>query len=200
MAIPRRHFLQITLSALVYPGLAGRSRPAVGSLTTGGPAGESARALTPALEVPELMLIRDRMIRALGPADDAAAQNVARVASRLEGSLGPEGKWPDIDYGDQSRSEWKAASHLLNLLRMAVAYRIGAEAGHPNAALRQKITTALHWWLGADPQNPNWWHNQIGTPKLLGQTALFLGDDVPADALPRIISTLRRSDWTKWTG
>lgn len=200
MAIPRRHFLQITLSALAYPSLAGASRPAVGSLTTGGPAGESSRALTQTLEVSELMLIRDRMIRALGPTDDVASQDIAHIAPRLAGSLGPEGKWPDIDYGDQSRSEWKAVSHLQNLLRMAVAYRIGAEGGRPDAPLKQKITAALRWWLEADPQNPNWWHNQIGTPKLLGETALFLGDDVPPDALPHIISVLKRSDWTKWAG
>jgi chondroitin AC lyase len=146
------------------------------------------------------MLIRDRMIRALGPADDAEARNVAGIGSRLAASLGPDGRWPDIDYGDQSRSEWKAAAHLLNLLRMAVAYRTGAETGRPDAALKQKTMAALRWWLDADPQNPNWWHNQIGTPKLLGEAALFLGEDVPADALPRVINTLKRSDWSKWTG
>src|ERR1051326_4284508 len=168
MAIPRRDFLQIALSALAYPGLAGHSRLLVGSFTTCGRAFfESARAPTPPSEVPELMLIRDRMIRALEPTDGIEAQNIAHIASRLAVSLSPDGRWPDIDYNDQSRSEWKVASHLLNLLRMAAAYRIGAGAGRPNAALKQKITAALRWWLEADPQNPNWWHNQIGTPKLL---------------------------------
>src|ERR671925_48175 len=103
MGIPRRDFLQIALSALAYPGLAGRPRLLAGSFTTCGRTFfESARALVPHREVPELMLIRDRMIRALGPADDAAAQNIARVASRLADSLCPDGRWPDIDYGDQS--------------------------------------------------------------------------------------------------
>ena len=148
----------------------------------------------------DLPVIRDRILRMLAPADEHGSENAVRGAQQLAARLGPDGRWPDIDYEDQARSEWKTSSHLINLLRMSVAYRVGADAGKPDAALLAKIAGALEWWLDHDPKNPNWWHNEIGAPKLLGQTALVLGGALSANQLAGIVNILKRSDWSRWTG
>src|SRR5205814_10435107 len=65
---------------------------------------------------------------------------------------------------------------------------------------REPIERALDHWLEHDYRNPNWWHNEVGTPQLLGSAALLLGSDLSQDRLDKIVVIMKRSVWTKWTG
>ena len=58
----------------------------------------------------------------------------------------------------------------------------------------------MQWWITNDPHNPNWWHNEIGVPQLLGETAMLMGNDLPDDLRAGTIKIMKRSVWTKWTG
>jgi chondroitin AC lyase len=183
--ITRRGFLHLAAAAAAYKALPPIATP------DNGPASAGPR---------ELALIRDRILHLLSSATVADPTAIRSTAQKLAVSLTPNGQWPGIDYGDQSRSIWKTSSHLMNLLRMAAAYRIQADAGRPDPALGKKIDAALQWWLSNDPQNPNWWWNQIGIPKILGYTALFLHGELSAAQLAVIVKILERSNWRSWTG
>ena len=142
----------------------------------------------------ELTTIRDRFVHAVVP-PPAEIANLNREAKHIADAQQSDGSWPDIDYKNQARSNWLTARHLNNLLTMAKAYR-----AKPDDAMKQKLLTGIAWWLKNDPHNPNWWHNEIGVPQLLGETALLLGDDLPDDQRNGVIEIMKRSKWDKWTG
>jgi chondroitin AC lyase len=139
--------------------------------------------------------IRDRFIAAVVPREGETGRNFQRAAHQIAESQQPDGSWNDIDYADKARSVWKSNKHLNNLLQMAKA-----NAAAPDAKLKDATIKGLAWWLKNDPHNPNWWHNEIGVPQLLGETAMVMGDDLPGDQRAGVIDIMKRSVWTKWTG
>lgn len=80
-----------------------------------------------------------------------------------------DGSWPDLNPDEASPSNWAGRTFLLRSQALA-------SAGRHEAARR-----TLRWWGARDPLNMNWWHNQIGTPRLIAET-LLLGDE-PDDEL-----------------
>ena len=59
-----------------------------------------------------------------------------------------------------------------------------------------------------DPQNPNWWYNQIGVPRLVGSSALLFEDGLSVGARGKVVEILARArwahgtpqGWAEWTG
>ena len=181
--LSRRNFLQLALSSPAVAGIAS-------SLLEGRVVGQQYER-HPA----DLAMIRRGLIRVLVGSERDAVQ---RAGTRLASPLTAEGTWPDIDYQDRSRNVWKSSVHLLYTLQMAGACGTGNR--ETRERLLPRVTAALQWWLDHDLRNPNWWWNEIGAPRLLGEIALFLDDALPDAFRPSIEKTLRRADWTKWTG
>ena len=147
----------------------------------------------------DLATVRQRLDEEL--LSPAASRRVSEneVGSLMAG-LEDDGRWPDIDYADKGRSNWKPGAHLGRVLRLAQVYRT---KGHPlfgRPEVRDKALRALRWWLANDPQCPNWWWNEIGTPEALGRTLILLGDDFPADLLAAASKILRRAEKQDMTG
>lgn len=114
------------------------------------------------------------------------AQLSALILADLGDSAAPgapdaSGTWPDIDHDIKRAASWPGRNHLLRARSLA-------GRGQADAAL-----AAVRWWVENDPLNPNWWHNQIGTPRLLGETLILLGDAVPADLLESARGCFSRS-------
>lgn len=105
--------------------------------------------------------------------------NVRRVSPPPEPTS--DGTWPDLDVAEPRPSNWAGREFLLRVEALAAH-------GRANAALK-----ALDWWLRRDPLNPNWWHNQIGTPRLVGGTLVLLGDRVSPELLAACRPILERS-------
>jgi chondroitin AC lyase len=143
----------------------------------------------------DLSTVRNRFVHAVLPPDGEPAKSLQRAANDITKAQLPDGSWKDVIYTDQARSNWLTARHLNNLLQMAKA-----NAQQPDAKLKTAIVAGIAWWLKNDPHNPNWWHNEIGVPQLLGETALLMGDDLPDDQRAGVINIMKRSVWTKWTG
>src|SRR5439155_8833308 len=129
------------------------------------------------------------------PQDPGAVQTLTRAAARHAATLREDGTWADIDYADQASAEWNTRDHLKRIEVMARAHRLS-----PDRSLPAKIYAALDYWLAQDFKNPNWWHNEIGTPQIIGTIDLLLGPDLSAAQKEKSLEILRRSDWTKWTG
>jgi chondroitin AC lyase len=147
-----------------------------------------------------IRIVQKRFVQAILPTDSQEIARLLELAEKDAVTLRAEGTWGDIDYANRDRSEWKTAEHLNRVLFMAEAARIDRDAGHENKNLQDAALRAFTNWLDKDYQNPNWWWNQIGVPKLTGQIACLLGDVLPAKQKQQAIHLMQRSDWKKWTG
>ena len=112
--------------------------------------------------------------------------------------------WSDIDYTNLSRSCWDSANHYNRVLRMLC--QDGRERIEQDADYREKVIGSIRYWLVKDFINPNWWHNDIGTPNHMTALGLMLWDLMPDDmregmaALAARGSMKTRTDIPKWTG
>ena len=93
---------------------------------------------------------------------------------RLLKSLTAEGQWPGIDYPSKTRGSWSPRTHLTNQLDMAIAYQTRGSKYYHKAEVSEKIHLALNHWLENDFRSPNWWHPEIGTPKLLAPVLILM--------------------------
>ncbi len=112
--------------------------------------------------------------------------------------------WPDVDYEDQSRNEWRTARHYNKLLRMLC--QEGEEKLRADADFREKALGQLRFWLHHDFKNPNWWHNDIGTTNHMTALGLMLWDDMTESMRKKLLelvargSMKTRTDIPRWTG
>ncbi len=95
-------------------------------------------------------------------------------AAGFAASLGPDGIWPDIDYSDSSLINWTTARHLVRLRTMAITWYRHDSKLHRDASLLRAVLLGLDGWYLRNPQNPNWWWNQIGAPQTLGEILLLI--------------------------
>ena len=98
-------------------------------------------------------------------------------------SLQVDGRWPDIDYSDQSRANWQLWDHLKRLDALAVAWSKPGSAFYHDPELWKSINLALDNWLRHKYHNPNWWHNQIGVPQCMRDVLVLLRKQLNARQL-----------------
>src|SRR4051794_16745566 len=118
----------------------------------------------------DLATVRQRYIQSVIPTDPAGQAEVRRSADKAASTINDNGSCPDIDYSDQARSAWLPRQHLERAALMARAYSFSRDR-----TLLLKTQSALDYWLAHDYRNPNWWHNEIGTPLLIGEIDALLG-------------------------
>ena len=156
----------------------------------------------------DLAIVTDRVVRSMLPSDAHAAQ---ASAAQLGRQLLPNGSWPDIDYHEFRRAAWPMTSHLSRVSSMAGAWRAdNTSAAAP--ALLANATSALECWLLHDWKNPNWYDNEIGVPRQMGEIALLLsppgGSALSATDGAKMSEIMARADWLghgtyshpQWTG
>lgn len=81
--------------------------------------------------------------------------------------LGSDGRWEHINYGDKEPANWKILNHLRLLSQLSFAWAHPESAYYHSKALWAKISLALDYWLANGYTSSNWWHNQIGVPRLM---------------------------------
>lgn len=74
-------------------------------------------------------------------------------AEKWKKSLGKDGRWPDIDYTDGSRSLWQLEYHLDRIVDMALAYE---QAPKKDRQMLDKAVLALKHWFDTGYRNDNW--------------------------------------------
>ena len=160
-------------------------------------------------EMQTLALVKERYVKLLWQGCVREYINIGYDASLSADPLVPgedEGTyyWPDLDYTNMSRSCWDSANHYNRLLRMLC--QDGKEKLDSDENYRNKILGAIRYWLVKDPINPNWWHNDIGTPNHMTALGLMLWDYLPEDMQAGMAelagrgSMKTRTDIPKWTG
>ena len=149
----------------------------------------------------DLNTLRTRLIASVIPDVVTAIEKLKSDATKHATALRQDGTWADVDYADDERSFWKTQVHAQRVLTMSKAFRIAADAGQADEGLLKQTRFALDYWLAKDFRNPNWWHNEIGTPQLIGESAVLIGRENLTDAQrERIDAIMSRSAWGRWTG
>lgn len=146
---------------------------------------------------PAIALIRERYVASVLPTGPNQIRKLKELGKQYAETLGPDGSWSDVDYQSETRSNWSAAEHLNRTRVMAMAAAFDRKAGHPDSALDAIVLLALGNWTLHDYQNPNWWWNQIGVPRLAGETAFLMQPQLSREQLSKVVEIMKRSDWQK---
>lgn len=99
-------------------------------------------------------------------------------ACKYASELDTNGRWPDIDYADESRSLWQLEKHLDRLVDMALVYEQGNSS---DKKLYKAICRGLDQWFDGNYENPNWWYTKIGVPRRMLSLAYILDNDLKED-------------------
>lgn len=124
--------------------------------------------------------------------------DLAKVEKYLS-LLQPDGSWSDINYKDTKRSGWEPKQHADRVLEMVKIYKNPATSGCDLSRLRDNIHSALNYWFTAKPKCLNWWQNEIGVPKTLGQACILIEDELTPEELQGIEEVLSAARF-KMTG
>lgn len=103
---------------------------------------------------------------------------VAGDVQALMATFNENNQWPDIDYADQQPSAWSTSAHLERVRRMALAWSDAESKWYHEPALKNDIDRALDHWLQKRYHNPNWWHNEIGIPRMMQDILVTLRHDL----------------------
>lgn len=106
---------------------------------------------------------------------DLPAEEVERVIGLFDYK---QGCWTDIDYADKNKGGWFPCLHLVRLQSMTKLYVSPTSAFRGDERLGRMIHSAIAYWGEVFPVCPNWWHNEIGSPKMFCFTLLMLGDEM----------------------
>ncbi len=111
-----------------------------------------------------------------------------------------DGSWKDINYKDESITQWTPGDHLVRLKSLAVATRKEGNFYYENAGLQQQVLNALRYWYQQDPQSKNWWHNEIATPQALGEIMILSEPFLPKTLQDSLVKRMTRGDAFTKTG
>ncbi len=137
-----------------------------------------------------------------GKLDPSEAEDLlSRAAVCGDGAL----CWSDINYNDKVRSTWEATNHYSRMI--AILLTFGEKRLRSDGEYAERMVALLRGWIMLDPKNPNWWHNEIGTPMNIANIILMMypvlsREDIRA-ALPiteRGCGIHNDAIFTRWTG
>lgn len=91
-------------------------------------------------------------------------------------SLGENGKWADINYADPTPATWSTSGHLQRVRMIARSVVDPKSPLYNDAKAEAAMGRALDDWSANKYKNPNWWHNDIGVPRIMVEVIVLLGD------------------------
>ena len=90
-----------------------------------------------------------------------------------------DGSWADIDYSDRGITKWKPGIHLERIKNLALVYINKGGIYYNSSIVWNAINSGLRFWYAKYPKSDNWWHNEIATPKILGEIMILLQNSKP---------------------
>ena len=91
----------------------------------------------------------------------------------------------DIDYANLDRAVWPAARHLTRTERLAILFRQETDPDL-RATYKDLILGLLDHWIANDYTNPNWWHNKLSNPNILGEIGVLMKDELGEERLRQL--------------
>ncbi|MBO9660136.1 MAG: chondroitin AC lyase, partial [Chitinophagaceae bacterium] len=102
------------------------------------------------------------------------------------------GQWPDINYQNQERGNWKTRDHLLRLQALTVAWSKPGNNLSGKDNVLQSLLAATDHWLNKKYQNSNWWHNEIGVPQMIRDIMILLQKQLSPKQWEQALTVLRQ--------
>lgn len=98
----------------------------------------------------------------------------SQPGAALLAAMRPDGAWDDVNYACDQLKNWEAVVHLTRLLELVRGWSASASPVRGDPRWLAAVLRGLDCWYQRQPQNPNWWWNQIGAPTVLGNILLYL--------------------------
>lgn len=105
-------------------------------------------------------------------------------------TLNGAGQWPDIDYNNKDLAVWQVSLHLQRVRRLAFLWAHPASPSYQDAQLLEKALLALDHWLLKRYRNDNWWHNEIGVPRLMREIILLLRNELSPERFRQCLEVM----------
>ncbi|MBQ6165773.1 MAG: hypothetical protein IJK23_14985 [Clostridia bacterium] len=110
------------------------------------------------------------------------------IASLLAEDADGNYYFTDIDYANQDRAVWPAARHLTRTERLAILFRLETDP-EVKEIYKDQVIRLLEHWIKNDYTNPNWWHNKLSNPNILGEIGVLMKAEL-SDAQLRQLAVL----------
>jgi len=114
-----------------------------------------------------------------------------------------DGRWSDIDYSNTDITKWKPGTHLERIKNLALVFINEDGVYFNNTSVRNAILNGLRFWYAKDPKSKNWWHNEIATPKILGEIMILLqqsNGQLPLGLQDSLVHRMMQGNVFKQTG
>ena len=102
----------------------------------------------------------------------------------------PDGSWTDIDYADKRRSGWAPRLHAERALELAKLYQSSSTSYYHSDSILNAYRMAVNFWAKAEIKCLNWWYNQIGMPKTLGDSYMLMLPEMTSEDLRGAVKVL----------
>ncbi|MBR0083241.1 MAG: hypothetical protein IJP93_04075 [Bacteroidales bacterium] len=99
-----------------------------------------------------------------------------------------DGSWADINYADTNKGSWSPSLHAFRIQRLGIKYCRDSEQRALDCALK-----ALDYWFSNPVAYTNWWHKEIGIPRLLGPAFIMLKDKMGAGRTEKALELMAAS-------
>lgn len=133
--------------------------------------------------------VSDQMVQELSRLYPVTAGQVEKLLATQR----PDGSWADIDYADTRRSNWAPRAHAERALLLAKLYQGRTKPWSHSEAILAAYRRAVNFWAKAGIRCRNWWYNEIGMPKTLGDSYMLMADAMTADDTANAVKVLGAS-------
>ncbi|WPP48299.1 polysaccharide lyase family 8 super-sandwich domain-containing protein [Catalinimonas niigatensis] len=116
----------------------------------------------------------------------------------LTSTIQDDGRWPDIDYEDVSKTGFEHSRHLENMVDLSRVYKNPESKFYNDPELKRTIDASLNFWLANDFICENWWWNQIGTPDRMVSILLIMDDELSEIQKAKAAPIVNRANLGAW--
>lgn len=124
--------------------------------------------------LPKEQHIGDQMVQELMNKYPLDVDKISHYLSCLQ----DDGSFSDINYRDEKRTSWEPKQHAERILELCKLYASDTTPLYHDNKIIKTIHQLLHYWFVNQPKCKNWWQNEIGIPRTLGQALLIIEDQL----------------------
>lgn len=141
------------------------------------------------LLLPKETVVSDQMVQELTNMYPPDKKQVEEYLGKLQN----DGSFSDINYQDKTRSGWQPKQHAERTLQLCKLYATPSSPYYRSARIDSVIHRLLRFWFVQKPKCLNWWQNEIGIPKVMGEAFIILGGELSPWEHQQAVSLMKAS-------
>ena len=151
----------------------------------------ASNASNKSIKANDLELIMERIRTANITGNITTIENTA--TSYLQ-SVQSGGFFSDINYSDQSATNWQPQTHLDRLKTIVQAYTISSSKYYNDNSVYNSIVSMFSYWHNAHPVSTNWYMQEIASPQRIGIMLILMRfgpKQLPSDLETNLIKRIK---------